>query len=131
MTQPLHLVFGYPGPGVDDEQFHEWYEEHLDEILTTPGFRAAQRYELVPANLDPALDFPYRHVVLYEVEGDPDTILKSMQDEQLNNTDSYAQRKETDSSGPVLPAWWSQVRFLSFNAIPVGRRHEQVDPAGA
>ena len=126
MARPLHLVFGYPGPGVSEHEFHEWYERHLDEILTTPGFRAAQRYELSVVNEDPNLDFPYRHVVLYEVEGEPEALLASMREAKLDDVSSYAERKQTDDTGPELPPWWDQVRFVSFNARPVGERHESV-----
>jgi hypothetical protein len=124
MPQNLQIVFGYPGEGVSDEEFESWYDEHLTEILSIPGFHSAQRYRLVPAVVDEAAVFPYRHMVVYEVDSDTAALMKAMGECQLGDTTTYAERKETDSSGPPLPWWWRQVRFASFNCIAAGDRHE-------
>jgi hypothetical protein len=120
----LQLVFGTPGPGVSDQEFDAWYDEHLDEILSIPGFHAAQRYRLESVVVDPSAFSEFRHVVIYEVDSDTARLMAAMSERELNTADSYSDRKDHDSSGPELPAWWHQVRFASFNAVPVGERHE-------
>ena len=43
----LLLVLSSPASGREDE-YHEWYTEtHLEEVVATPGFVAAQRVEFV------------------------------------------------------------------------------------
>ncbi len=51
---------------VTDEEFDHWYEAHLDEILSMPGFHSAQRYRLQPAVVDPDARFDFRNIVVYE-----------------------------------------------------------------
>lgn len=122
MPQNLQIVFSHPGDGVSDEEFGRWYDEHLDEILSIPGFHSAQRYRLEPAVRDPEAVFPFRHLVVYEVDDDTAALMAAMEETRLVDTDSYAERKEAGDDGPALPAWWDQVRFASFNCIAVGER---------
>lgn len=124
MSRNLQIVFGEPGEGVSEEEFGNWYDEHLDEILSIPGFRSAQRYRLVPAVRDPGVSFPFAHLVVYEVDDDTTALMSAMEECKLGSVSSYVERKEVDKSGPELPQWWGQVRFVSFNCIAVGDRHE-------
>jgi hypothetical protein len=127
MSGNLHLVFSTPGEGVSDDEFDRWYEEHLDEILSMPGFHSAQRYRLQPAVVDGAVSFPFGHLVVYQVDDDTRRLMADMEAAQLVTADSYEDRKaDGDDGGPQLPQWWSQVRFHSFNAIAVGERHDAV-----
>ena len=123
MSRNLHLVFSTPGEGVSDAEFDAWYEEHLDEILSMPGFHSAQRYRLEPAVVDGAVAFPFRHLVVYEVDDDTAALMAGMRQANLDSAGSYVDRKEAGDDGPPLPDWWSQVRFASFNCIAVGERH--------
>lgn len=124
MGRNLHIVFSHPGEGVSDEEFDHWYDQHLDEILSMPGFHAAQRYRLQPAVEDADVQFPFRNIVVYEVDDDTEALMRGMQEAELVTADSYADRKAAgDDGGPELPDWWSQVRFHSFNCIAIGERH--------
>jgi hypothetical protein len=123
MGQNLHIVFSHPGAGVTDEEFGRWYDEHLDEILSIPGFHSAQRYRLEPAVTDGEAVFPFRNLVVYEVDADTAALMAAMEEAQLNDADAYVDRKGVDASGPELPEWWDRVRFASFNAIAVGDKH--------
>jgi hypothetical protein len=122
MAGNLQIVFSYVPEGVTDEEFCEWYDAHLPEILSIPGFVSAQRYRLEPVVSDPTEPVTYRYLALYEVEGDTETLLAEMAKRQLGNVDTYAERKEVDSSGPPLPEWWDRVRFASWNCIALGER---------
>jgi hypothetical protein len=122
MAGNLQIVFSYVPEGVTDEEFGEWYDAHLPEILSIPGFVSAQRFRLEPVVKDAAEPVSYRYLALYETEGDPDKLLEEMAKLRLGNVDTYAERKEIDSSGPPLPEWWDRVRFASWNCIALGER---------
>jgi hypothetical protein len=81
---------------------------------------------LVPA-VDAAM--PYRYLVVYELDGDPDVIMEEMDRLGLTSKDTYVAKKETDANGPALPDWWDQVHFASWNCVSIGDR--VVERAGA
>ncbi|HEY4277013.1 MAG TPA: hypothetical protein VGM91_02265 [Conexibacter sp.] len=121
MAQHLQLVFSDPGDTISDEEFDRWYEEHLDEILSIPGFLSAQRYALDPVTLD-GDSAPFRRLVVYEVDADTERLMRSMQERKLDEVDNYRERKDAGDDGPALPRWWSDVRFSSWNCAPIGER---------
>ena len=80
MAGNLQIVFSTPGDSVSDEEFDAWYEEHLDEILSIPGFHSAQRYALQPAVTHPDVPMPWRRLVVYEVDSDTAALMKAMEE---------------------------------------------------
>ena len=125
MAGNLQLVFSRMPDHVDEAEFNEWYDAHLDEILSIPGFVSAQRFRLEPVVVDEDAGVRYRYLALYELEGDLDEILAAMAELSLGTRDSYADRKaEGGDGGPELPSWWDDVRFASWNCIPTSERVE-------
>ena len=122
MAQNLQLVFSHLPAAVTDEEFSAWYDAHLPEILSIPGFVSAQRFRLEPVVRDGVEPTSYRYLALYEIEGDGSTLLAEMEKRRLGTVDAYAERKQIDASGPALPEWWSRARFASWNAIALGER---------
>jgi hypothetical protein len=122
MAGNLQLVFSHLPEAVTDEEFCEWYDAHLPEILSIPGFVSAQRFRLEPVVKDETEPTSYRYLAMYEIEGDPDTLLEEMEKRRLGTVDSYVERKQVDASGPALPEWWSRARFASWNCIALGER---------
>ena len=122
MAGNLQIVFSRFPDSVTEDEFNEWYDAHLPEILSIPGFVSAQRYRLDPVVVDADVPVRYRFMALYEVEGDPDALLEEMQKMSLGTRDSYADLKAVDDSGPALPSWWDEVRFASWNCIAMGER---------
>jgi hypothetical protein len=122
MAGNLQIVFSRFPDSVTEDEFNEWYDAHLPEILSIPGFVSAQRYRLDPVVVDDDVPVRYRFMALYEIEGDPDALLEEMQKMSLGTRDSYADLKAVDDSGPALPAWWDEVRFASWNCIAMGER---------
>jgi hypothetical protein len=122
MAGNLQIVFSRFPEDVTEDQFNEWYDAHLPEILSIPGFVSAQRYRLDPVVVDDDVPVRYRFMALYEIEGDPDALLEEMQKMSLGTRDSYADLKAVDDSGPALPSWWDEVRFASWNCIAMGER---------
>ena len=127
MAGNLQIVFSTPGDSVTDEEFDAWYAEHLDEILSIPGFHSAQRYALQPAVVDAQLPMPWRRMVVYEVDDDTAALMRAMEETNLVTADSYEDRKDAGDDGPALPAWWGQVRFASYNCIAIGEKVASVD----
>jgi hypothetical protein len=118
MGQNLQIVFSRMPDEVDEAEFNAWYDAHLPEILSIPGFVSAQRFRLEPVVVDEDAGVGYRFMALYEIEGDPQALLAAMAERQLGTRDSYADRKAAgDDGGPALPSWWDEVRFASWNCI--------------
>lgn len=60
------VVLTKPVEGREDE-FNDWYTNtHLDDVLATEGFRAAQRFKWVPSKL--SRDAPFEYLAIYEVD---------------------------------------------------------------
>lgn len=67
-VQHALLVFSSPVLGREDE-YDEWYTgTHLQGVVDTPGFVAAQRFVFVTSK--DGTPPPLSHLVIYEVEGD-------------------------------------------------------------
>jgi hypothetical protein len=119
--QSLQVVFsdaGDAGRPVSDESFDGWYEQHLDEILSIPGFTSAQRYRLTTVTGPGEGAIPGRRLCIYTTTKSPAELRAEMERMNLLSADSYSRLKDTDSAGPALPQWWDTVRFASWNLIP-------------
>ena len=78
MARSVLLVFTNATPG-DDAEFNRWYDEvHLKEVLETPGFVAAERFDLSDSQMADA-DRPHRYLSIYEIEGDAASALKALE----------------------------------------------------
>ena len=78
MARSILLVFTNATDGHDAE-FNHWYDDiHLKEVLETPGFIAAERFELGQEQVDPA-ERPHRYLAIYEIDGDPAAALAALQ----------------------------------------------------
>ena len=63
----LVIVLSNPRDGMEDE-FDQWYEHtHLDEVLTSAGFRSAQRFRLEAQR---GVESAHDYMALYETEGE-------------------------------------------------------------
>ena len=84
MTRHILITASNPKPGQEDE-YHRWYvEEHLDEVLTVPGFVAAQRFKL---SSDMGMNLRCSYLTVYEIEAnDGPTAVANLQAKQLPRT---------------------------------------------
>jgi hypothetical protein len=122
-AKSLQLVFSDAGDAdhpVSDQSFDGWYERHLDEILSIPGFTSAQRYRLETVTRPEGGTIPGRRLCVYTTSKPPAELRAEMERMNLLSADSYSRLKDDDSSGPALPEWWDTVRFASWNLIPAG-----------
>jgi hypothetical protein len=118
----LQLVFSDAGDSdhpVSDRSFDSWYERHLPEILSIPGFTSAQRYRLEEVTKPAAGTIPGRRLCIYTTTKPPAELRAEMERMDLLSADSYSRLKDTDVTGPALPEWWDRVRFASWNLIPL------------
>jgi hypothetical protein len=119
----LQVVFSDAGDAdhpVSDQSFDGWYEQHLPEILTIPGFTSAQRYRLEEVTRTAGGAIPGRRLCVYTTTKPPAELRAEMDRMNLLSADSYSRLKDTDATGPALPEWWDSVRFASWNLIPSG-----------
>jgi len=59
------LVFSDPVPGME-AQFNSWYSErHLPDVLQVPGYLAARRFSLEPAQ---GVSPPWQYLTIYEID---------------------------------------------------------------
>jgi hypothetical protein len=108
MTHNLYLVFSKPPAGVSSDEFHEWYADHAQENIESPRFVSAQRYEvrrIVAGAEDPS----HEHLAAYEYAGTYDEW-----------RDHLSGRLK--SGAIVLPEWFPEIPFESFDCRPVGNR---------
>ncbi len=117
MAGNLQIVFSHLPEGVTDEEFSEWYDAHLPEILSIPGFVSAQRYRLEPVVRDAIepveLPLPralrdrgrHRHAAGRDGEA------AARHCRHLRRAQGTGR-----SSGPPLPGVVDRARFASWNA---------------
>jgi hypothetical protein len=74
MSDPaLLFAFSNPVEGREDD-FNTWYDDvHLPDVLKIPGVMSARRYTLAPGARS-----PHRYLAVYEVDGDPGAVLKTL-----------------------------------------------------
>ncbi|MBT4159686.1 MAG: hypothetical protein HOC70_11305 [Gammaproteobacteria bacterium] len=65
-AKALLVVYAAPAEGADAEELSKWYDWHVDDILTTKGFRSSTRYELASINAGSAPQW----CAIYELDRD-------------------------------------------------------------
>ena len=93
----LCLVLTEPVPG-KEAQFDDYYENlHLDEVLTSTGWKSAQRFVLKD---QVGRECPLSYLALYEVDADdPADVIRTM-------NETRAQRQQSDSLNKRTAAVW-------------------------
>jgi hypothetical protein len=120
VTGSVHAVFSEPPAGVSDEEFNAWYDGHVLEILSVPGFASVRRFRLEPVVVNPDGPIAYRYLALYEIEGDPADALARLEQAGMGSKDSYSTLKDAGDGELPLPEWFERIAFASCNCFPVG-----------
>ncbi len=124
MTKYVHLVFSDPPREVSEEEFNEWYDAHVQEILAVDGWVSATRYRLDPV-VGAEEAGGYRFLSLYELDCPPEVAVANLADAGMGNADTYIELKADshDAGDPLpLPDWFSGIRFASWNATGTSAR---------
>ena len=98
MTKYVHLVFSDPPAGVTEDEFNEWYDAHVQEILAVDGWVAATRYRIAP-EVGADESGGYRFLSLYELDIPPEQAVANLAAAGMGNADTYIEMKgESDDS---------------------------------
>jgi hypothetical protein len=100
MSDNLLLVFSTPPAGVSADEFSDWYDAHVAEIVAIGGFTGARRYRVTTIKGD-WIPSGEQHLAVYETSGSPVEALRAV--------------LERGASGRLtLPGWFPAVKFASF-----------------
>ncbi len=102
----LFLVLSNPVAGKDDE-FNEWYDNvHVRDVLSIPGMMSAQRYALYETEINRAAGITptHRYLCVYEMKGDPDSIMGSVQEAVASGAMSIHEALDLETS---LMSFWT------------------------
>jgi hypothetical protein len=104
----LYLVLSAPPAGVSPDEYDRWYHHHIRENLEAPGFVAGQRFRLTSSV---GSEHQHTHLALYEFEG-PIERWRANLDSRIASGDI------------VLPEYFPQIRFGSWECTPIDERVE-------
>jgi hypothetical protein len=134
VTKYVHLVFSDPPAGVTEDEFNEWYDAHVQEILAVDGWVAATRYRIAP-EVGADESGGYRFLSLYELDVPPEVAVANLAAAGMGNADTYIDMKTTDMKAQdehaqdehahdelPLPDWFAGIRFASWNATGTSER---------
>ena len=124
VTKYVHLVFSDPPAGVTEDEFNEWYDAHVQEILAVDGWVAATRYRIA-AEVGADESGGYRFLSLYELDVPPEVAVANLAAAGMGNADTYIDMKGEDGHAEdelPLPDWFAGIRFASWNATGTSDR---------
>jgi len=105
MPDHEYLVLSKPPEGVGTQEYNDWYDRHMREILELPGFVSAQRSALtLRGSRGEAL--AYEYVVRYGIDGDLEETLAGL-------------RRAVDAGELYFPDWFPRIRTAGFHVVPV------------
>lgn len=128
MTRALRLVFSTPPDGVEDAEYHAWYEEHVRDVLLVPGYLAARRFRVDAFRIGRPPS-GYRFLTVYEQGPRPVDIRRHLAALGRGESPEWFGRLDFASWDGVLqpehePPTLTGEMFLAFSSPPDG-----VDPA--
>lgn len=96
MSATKMFVLSAPPEGVEESEFHQWYDLHEAELLELPGFRSAERFRLTPLRSSSGEPLPWTHLIAYEIEDPFDVAWDAL-------------RAAVDAGQMYFPDWYPQV----------------------
>ncbi|MEU9272616.1 hypothetical protein AB0E04_45570 [Streptomyces sp. NPDC048251] len=100
MTRPVLATLANPTSPEQEDEFNTWYNEaHLKEMSEIPGIARITRYRL--ADGPGAESAEHRYLALYELDGDPATVLAEIRARSQSLTSSPA----LDTTGSRMALW--------------------------
>jgi|HubBroStandDraft_6_1064221.scaffolds.fasta_scaffold916918_2 hypothetical protein len=100
MADHEYIVLSKPPEGVSGQEFNDWYDIHMREILELPGFVSAQRSALTLRGARGDA-FEYEYLVRYGIDGDLDATLAAL-------------REAVQSGRLYFPEWFARIRTSGF-----------------
>ncbi|HZL55412.1 MAG TPA: hypothetical protein VFC22_07260 [Solirubrobacteraceae bacterium] len=105
MPDHEYIVLSKPPEGVSAEEFNDWYDRHMGEILELPGFVSAQRSALTLRG-HRGKAFDYEYIVRYGIDGDLDATLAGL-------------REAVEAGRLYFPDWFPSIRTSGFAVAPI------------
>lgn len=105
MPDHEYVVLSKPPEGVGAEEYNDWYDRHMREILELPGFVSAQRSSLTLRG-SRGEAFPYEYLVRYGIDGDLDETLAGL-------------RRAVAAGALYFPDWFKDIRTAGFALDPI------------
>ncbi len=69
MARHTLIVLSNPISAAQEDEYNEWYDrQHIPDVLSLPGFVAAQRLRLADTQIGE--NNPHKYLALYEIETD-------------------------------------------------------------
>jgi hypothetical protein len=104
-------VFSRQPDSVSWEEYDRWYDLHVQENIEQPGFISARRFRLEEPVVAVDGMIAYTHLAVYEYEGDIMDLRAGL-------------RERIDAGQIVLPDWFPEIAFLTWDCVPVSGRFE-------
>lgn len=90
---PAHLMLVFTEAPADLlDEYHDWYDTHVTEVLATRGFTSGQRFHRVDFDGVTKGESP-RFLAAYEIDGDLDTAIADLR-RVLETTTPLSERLE-------------------------------------
>ncbi len=109
MTKQYYFVWTQPPEGVSDQEFNDWYEVHVSEVLSLPGFVSAERFMLRMRRSTSENPANYSFGIRYEIEGDFEEAWRRL-------------RRVADSDEMFSTAWSEDISSIGWQATPIGTK---------
>jgi hypothetical protein len=107
MAKQYYLVWTQPPEGVSDQEFNDWYEVHVSEVLALRGFVSAERFVLRMRRSTSESPAKYSFGIRYEIEGDFEEAWRRL-------------RQVADSGGMFSTSWSEDILSIGWQATLIG-----------
>lgn len=105
MPDHEYLVLSKPPEGVSAQEFNDFYDRHMREILELAGWVSAQR-SAVTLRGSRGEALPYEYLVRYGIDGDLE--------------EAIAELRRAVAAGEIyFPDWFKDIRTAGFQVEPV------------
>ena len=105
MADHEYIVLSKPPAGVSAQEYNDWYDGHMREILEIGGFVSAQRSALTLRG-SRGEAFEYEYLVRYGIDGDLEATLTAL--------------REAVAAGELyFPEWFDRIRTAGFEVRAV------------
>ena len=105
MPDHEYHVLSKPPEGVGAQEYNDWYDRHMREILELQGWVSAQRSALTLRG-SRGEAFPYEYLVRYGMDGDLDEAIAEL-------------RRAVTAGELYFPDWFKDIRTAGFHVEPV------------
>lgn len=113
MNKYVFLVFTDAVEGREDD-YNDWYtNQHLGDVVSVPGFVAAQRFRIDQAH---EADADHRYLAIYEIEADDVATAQAA----LKAAAASGAMPVSDALDPNVRAWYFQpiTERVTSSALP-------------